>query len=508
LKILYSKLWSNKVIIFGLLVIYFLILIYLSKVVSPWEDEFYTLNTTSRNLSQVISQSYHFEAQPPLYFVILKFWRQINDGVFFARLLSVFFIGLSAYFFHRLINLISGKESSKWLLIIFLLNPFTVWAAIEMRSYAMIILISIISVYFFLKFHISNEKKFIHYFLIFATIGLYTQYLFVFLIISLLLSLLVLRGWKPFFKLCTYLVPVAILFLPNFLFIYDDIAIQQTDNPFITWKSTLFMVLQTPPTLILGLNRVPFGGFWKLIITMFSIFLASFAYMQSYKQRRGLDDFYLEKINLILITILVFVCLYILAFIIFKIQYADLYMAIIFPILILIIIIFNDIPNLYRKLLFAALSLYFIFILLFVYKNPVKFYDFNLAAQYVSEIERYSEPILFYRNEMSLPFSYYYKGHNPIIPFPRPVSFDTTFHNNIKDTLELKLAITKINTKSNSYILISDEKTGYAYSVNYNRKMVNDYLNSHYITTLDTLFFGKAPVYYLRIRRIENIQNQ
>src|SRR5664279_235812 len=124
----------KDVLFYGFLIIYAAVLTYLCKVVPFWEDEFYTINTTSHNISGVIRQSYIFEGQPPVYFLLLKMWRVFNSGFFFARSLSIVFIVLAALFVIRLLRLVSGTSEVKWLLIIFLLNPFTVWAAIEMLS--------------------------------------------------------------------------------------------------------------------------------------------------------------------------------------------------------------------------------------------------------------------------------------------------------------------------------------------------------------------------------------
>jgi hypothetical protein len=145
-------------------------------------------------------------------------------------------------------------------------------------------------------------------------------------------------------------------------------------------------------------------------------------------------------------------------------------------------------------------------LLLFIYRNRVKFYDFKSIAKYVTEIENNNEPILFYRNGLSLPFDYYYKGKNLIYPLPNAVTFDKNYLINFKDTTEMRKSIECINSTSNSYILISDDKAVYLGSLDMNRKMVDDYLVRNYKTTLDTLYFGKSKNYYLRIRCIEKIK--
>ena len=172
--------WRN-LIFYGFIIVYSISLIFLSFKLNISIDEAYSLHTTSNNLSTVIKQAYDFEGQSPFYFLLLAIWRHINSGIFFARLLSLVFIGFSGYFFLRLVRLVSGRESSRWMLVIFLLNPFTVWAGLEIRLYALAIFLSIILIYYFFRFYIENKNKHLYLFLIISLIGLYTQYFFIFL---------------------------------------------------------------------------------------------------------------------------------------------------------------------------------------------------------------------------------------------------------------------------------------------------------------------------------------
>src|ERR1035437_10065572 len=161
--------WRN-LIFYGFIIVYSISLIFLSFKLNISIDEAYSLHTTSNNLATVIKQAYDFEGQPPFYFLLLAIWRHVNSGIFFARLLSLVFIGFSGYFFLRLVRLVSGRESSRWMLVIL--------------------------------------------FLIISLIGLYTQYFFILEISALAFSLLVFKCWKIFFKFCLYLLPLLVLFIP------------------------------------------------------------------------------------------------------------------------------------------------------------------------------------------------------------------------------------------------------------------------------------------------------
>ena len=101
------------------IILYSIVLIFLAYYVNIWEDEAYTLNTTSNNLSGVISESYRFEGQPPAYFVLLSFWRLIHPGIFTARLFSVLCIGLTVYVLNRILSLVSDLKYPNWIIVIF-----------------------------------------------------------------------------------------------------------------------------------------------------------------------------------------------------------------------------------------------------------------------------------------------------------------------------------------------------------------------------------------------------
>ena len=180
----------KRVLFFSFLLLYTGVMLWLCNELNIWMDEAYTLDTTSAKykLHLVIKQSYYFESQPPVYFILLSLWRKLNDGVFFARLFSLINIGLSAWFFYRLANLIRGVKTSRWVLILFLLNPFVIWAGLEIRLYAFLLLLSVLLIYFFFRYYISEKKKYLYLFLFISAIGLYTQYFFAFLIAALVFA--------------------------------------------------------------------------------------------------------------------------------------------------------------------------------------------------------------------------------------------------------------------------------------------------------------------------------
>ncbi len=494
--------WKNLTF-YGFIFVYTALLIFLAVKLNVWEDEAYSLHTTSNNLATVVKQSYDFEGQPPFYFLVLAIWRNINSGVFFARLLSLIFIGFGAYFFYRVASLISGFGSSKWILVIFLLNPFTVWAALEIRLYAMAIFLSTALIYYFFRFFIEKKTKDLWAFLIISLLGLYTQYFFSLEILTLSLSLLIFKGWKIFFTFCLYALPLLVLFIPNFLFIHQQVEMLQSHKVEYSIMQRFSVVLHSPQELLLALQVVPFKAALNRIIRGIFILLALFAYYKLYKKQPGSRNFYFRNINIIIISLFALIFLYCILVAITGIIFQIKYFAIVFPLIILIPTLFKVYSSFNSKLIYIVISTYYTALLLFYYKNPIKNFDFRSVGKFVDKIEYKKEPILLYDKSLLPPFTYYYTGPNLLIPLPA-INYDHNYYEeNIYDTLQLKTAIKQINSPTRSYILLTDKSDGYKYNLNMNEQTIDKCLRSNYNVTLDTTFLGENKNHMLRVRRLQ-----
>jgi uncharacterized membrane protein len=494
--------FAKKSLFYAFLIIYSAVLLYLCKVLNIWLDEAYTLDTTARPLSQVITQSYSFESQPPVYFILLSLWRKISADVFFARLFSLISIGLAACFFYKLIRLLSAVEGSKWLVLLFLLNPFIVWAGLEIRLYAFLLLLSTILIYLFLAYYIEGKNKYLYLFLITSLIGLYTQYFFAFLIAALVFAVLIFKGWKTAFKISLYLLPIILLFLPNLVFMGDQLGMVQSQKAEFSTVQRVGIVLHSPQNVTFAMDSLPFKRVVRLSILFLFIAFIGYAYLRAYKKNKENKTTYFELLNFSIVAgiVLVFILAIFIAFT--GIDHQDRYLTIALPFFILLFSLFGIHSFFQSRVMYTVLTIYFAAILLYNYSSPVKQYDYKAVAKFVDVHERPNEPLLFYHSVLSIPFSYYYTGKNPIVPLPHEVHFDTTYMNNIKDTVELSQSLKNMHSTSKSYLLISDlneEK----YKDNENRKMVNDYFNLHYAVTFDTLYFGLSKNRSLRIRRLE-----
>lgn len=497
----YRKFWM---FFFTFLIVYTGVMIYLCAELNIWMDEAYTLDTTSSkySLSGVIHQSYFFESQPPVYFILLWLWRKISDAVVFARVFSLASVGLAAWYFFRSARLISGTETTKWLVILFLLNPFTVFAALEIRLYAFLLLLSTMAVFYYLKYYTTGQKKHLFIFLIISLFALYTQYFFAFLIAGLVFSTMVFKGWKQALIISLYVMPVVLLFFPNVLFMSEQLGMVQSQKQAISVVGRMNMVVHSPQNLMLSLETLFVHRWVRWCLLLISVVLFLFSYFKAYRQKTIDSQIYFNVTNFGIVCATAIVAELAFFIAVTGIDHQDRYFTIALPLFVLSFALIGIHGVKYGRMLFGAFVMYYALLFVYHYNDPVKQYDYKKVAAYVDKIAKPDEPVMFYHSTLVLPFKYYYSGKNLLVPLPHEVQMDTSYMVNVQDTVELKKSIESIKTSSDSYLLISDLNLP-KYQNNPNRLMVNNYLALHYNITLDTLYFGASKQRSLRIRRLE-----
>ena len=491
----------NDFYFYFFLLFYGAVIIYLAHKIPIWEDEAYSLNTSSHDLATVINQSYNFEGQPPGYFLILALWRKIDSGIFFARMFSVLFIGLSGIYFYRIVRLSEGIKFSRWMLIIFLLNPFTVWAALEIRLYAFVIFLSTALIYNFLIFYKQGSKKSLYLFLSFSFIGIYAHYFFVIQIIALAFSMLILKGWSSFFYISKCLFPVAILFIPNLLFMGHQIDIAQRDVLNGSKFDEIRTIIKSPQNLLLSVSlfkTVVISRIIRIIFAIIIFYSLWLLYKTNDKKKSDIKKFAIIFINLSISILLLGVIVSISG-----IGFQKKYMAFLFPFLMMIFMLYKEYSFPVRKILFFLTAIYFIFVLFLIYNNPLKSYDYKKTTNYVTSIEKANEPIFLYSKILFPAFSYYYKGKNSVASLPKAQYDGKYYEKNISDTIELKKALASKRLPTKSFILITGQIIGFKYPVNLDEKLIDLYISNNFKVTIDTSFIGDLPIHTLRVRRIE-----
>jgi hypothetical protein len=188
-----------------------------------------------------------------------------------------------------------------------------------------------------------------------------------------------------------------------------------------------------------------------------------------------------------------------------KVPYFDKYMSVLYPSLFLVFAISLTMGRKIFFLIWVSLLIFYnVFIDFSTYSRYVKLYDYEQIAGYIENVKKPDEPILIYSKGHVLPFQYYFKGNNPILPLPVPIKFDLNYMNelHIKDTLMLNQIFEKDRKIENRFIYISDSLSSLlGKSLNY--EIVDQYFERNFYVTHDTLIKGRSKNGGLRIREYE-----
>jgi uncharacterized membrane protein len=492
------------------LLCYILFLLWQANILNIWVDEAYTLATTANSLPVVIKRSYNFEGQPPLYFMLLSIWRWFNNGIFFARLFSVISVLLSAVVFYKLLTAITQQYYSnrKWLVALYLCNPFTIWAALEIRLYAFLLLLAVWAIYFFVLYVQQKNNKHLWGFLLISLAGLYTQYYFVFLMAGLVLAAAIIKKDTAFFiKMALYAIPVMLLFLPNLYFMSGQLGLVQTFKTQFTFSDRIITVWSSVKNVLLGFHLLSINRGWRMLLLAVFAALFALAFFKNYKAKKQQAAVGESNVFLFALALAVMLVIISLFTAVMEIDHIDRYLTIAFPLCTLLFVSFNKINVIKPVYCFAAVLLYFTVVNTAAYIKPlaVKKYDYKAMADYLTHISKPGEPLLFYRGGIALSFQYYYNGSNPVVPLPHPTKFNSTetdYAATIKDTAAFSTLLANIKAPQKTYLVVTNLNEP-IYTGHPEKKLVDDYMKLNCHVTLDTLFYGNSKESALRIRRIE-----
>jgi hypothetical protein len=144
---------------------------------------------------------WQFEANMSLYYVLVRAWINFGDGEAWLRSLSVIFAIASIPVIYAVGTRISGKSAGLAAALLLSINAAHVAYAQEARSYALLMLLCLLSLYFFLRMAESGAGNCFAYVLV-STLAVYAHFFAVFFLFAQWTSLIWLRRdglrWKKF----------------------------------------------------------------------------------------------------------------------------------------------------------------------------------------------------------------------------------------------------------------------------------------------------------------------
>jgi hypothetical protein len=119
---------------------------------SFWMDEGYTMAYTGLPFTKMIAYIATRDVHPPLYYILIKFWRTLGDSEAFLRLPSaVFGIAAVAYMW-SLVKEHWGTAAATASSLLLATSEVAIWYSQENRMYSLVLLLTVLSLRFFLRF--------------------------------------------------------------------------------------------------------------------------------------------------------------------------------------------------------------------------------------------------------------------------------------------------------------------------------------------------------------------
>ena len=420
----------SDIIIPALILLNLAITITLSATLNIWIDEAFTLLTTSRDIPYAIKHSIEFELQPPAYFVLLNIWRNINSSPFFSRLFSSLCIALSVIIVKKLSEQFFKSIHPGWLVFCFALNPFIIWAGMEIRYYAFVILLSsLLLLYFYDAYLIEHPKRLKPHLLYIgiSILSLYTQYLLGFLLLANFFVLVFSKRRLPLFRyLCSMLI-VGLLFVPMVLIVTHQVtSVMSIPNVDTVYSSLLYLkvIYWRICEYILPAGNLQ----WLLVIQKWAfrvgLLAVALLFLRKYKQ-------IINSNSVAIWIILAILACSLFGFIksfgpdLLELRHTGL---IFIPALFIPFTVIAPLNNKKLRIFWLLIISFFYFSfyiqniyisVLYANFQPIaKTGDWERVAEYIKSVEQKDQPILVFRAEFILPFTYYYKGINQAVPIP------------------------------------------------------------------------------------------
>lgn len=491
-----------KKIVYCLIFFNLLITIPLAAYLNIWRDEVYALQTSSQNLSYALHQAVHFEMQPPLYFLLLNIWRSVDSSFFWARLFSIICIALTIYITALLVKRYLPQIHPGWLTICIAFNPFTIWAAIEIRVYALVLLITALLLLTFFDGYLKGKvnKKARYFYALLSICGLYTQYFIGFLLVANGAALLISKRWRSLLNYCLVMAIVGICFAPMLIFVPDQVS----GNTYGGVSSSLVDGVKYIFNSILRFTLpVPWGAIPALRILRYCV--AALVIFIVVRYRR-----FINELNLIIWTI----TLVLAGFFAIALDLTDalllrhavvIFLPAVFSAFAIISLIKT---KRYRQIVITWVTIILSISTISLYNNyqPLaKEIDWHGITNYITTTEQPNQPILVFPTGIALPLKYYYSGINSLIPIPEAQDLHTFQKYNIKDfILEDSQEITKALAKSNGnhdYLWLIQWRTCSSTDNILNCQVLEKFLDEFYVNQHSKSFHQDMEVRFLRRKK-------
>lgn len=200
-------------------------------------DEPFSIFHAKLNLHSII-KDLSSGNNPPLYEILLHFWIKVfGTSSAAVRLLSVIFSSITVFFIYKLGECFFNTRVAIYTSLLFIFSSYEVMFAHEARVYALLGMLSVISMYYYLRIIINNDiqRSTILIFILTNVIIIYAHYLGFFILILQFLFVIFNRElrskyWK---KLLLIAGVIILLYIPNIIIFINRFIDSSTNGTWI-----------------------------------------------------------------------------------------------------------------------------------------------------------------------------------------------------------------------------------------------------------------------------------
>ena len=152
---------------------------------SLWLDEGVTVYYARLSLADIFSRFSSEEFNPPLYYSLIHLWIRIaGDSEFAVRLPSVLFGVLSIFMIYKTAREMAGREVGLLAALILALNRFHVHFSQEARIYALLVFLTLLSFYYFIRLTKEFQRRYVFGYLVAGFFLMHTHVYALFIILT------------------------------------------------------------------------------------------------------------------------------------------------------------------------------------------------------------------------------------------------------------------------------------------------------------------------------------
>lgn len=467
------------------------IVVPLAVTLNIWIDEASALQSASAGVLHAARRAISFELQPPLYFVLLAAWRELDQSLFFARLPSVVATAATVAASAGLVRRYMPTISIGAFAVVVAVNPVTLYAAVEARPYALSMLLSAMLMRFFHDGYLiggpstaAARRKYV----VTAIAALYTQHFLGFLLAGGFFALLVIRRGADLRRYLADMFVAFVVFLP----LAVATALQ---------VSTL-VGTSLQPVSLMDSARTVWGGAWRVLLPSASV--AGFDELTTAVSRWSLPVLLVWfalvrrwpswKAQAMIAYAGTVGVLLALAGTRFGVEFlAPRHMTnLALPVLITGPLLLEHLSSRRGVALWSVVAI----VLsaswaLDSYSPPTKPGDWIRVSTYIQAREAPSEPILVFRGEYVLDFGHHYAGRNQLIPLPAKMPderYDPRTQA-LDSATQISAALSgRLGTSGRFWLVTRGAET--FRGVDPHPEILEDFVDSHCDVISDKKFFG------------------